>query len=285
MAQSRLPKQTLTLPERTQKDASGKRSQGMTMVIDNGLPYGQFSDTVTTYGALIDLVKFGWGTSYVDLQTTLKKAACLKQAQIAFCVGGTLFERYVAEGKFHDYVNYCRAIGAEHVEVSDGTITLDMFEKLSYIEQLASAGFTVFSEVGHKLPERQDELAEAKQWAHCVRTELAAGAYKVILEARESGRFGIATADGKLRQDIIDALRHASVRLERLIFEAPTKDLQVPLILQLGPNVNLGNVSPSDLVSVETLRLGLRGDTLLETLPEPVSAPTKQTVTASSTEQ
>lgn len=285
MAQARQPQQTLTLPERVLKDASGQRTQGMTMVIDNGLPYAHFTDTVDSYGGLIDLVKFGWGTSYVNPELAMKKADYLQRSRIAFCVGGTLFERFVAEKKFSDYVDYCKALNAQHVEVSDGTITMELFQKLAYIERLVAAGFTVFSEVGHKLPERQDELSDAKQWAHLVRTELAAGATKVILEARESGRFGIATADGKLRQDIIDALRHASVRLDRLIFEAPTKDLQVPLILQLGPNVNLGNVSPHDLVSVETLRLGLRGDTLLETLPDLSELPGRKAVHAGRAEQ
>jgi len=256
--------QSLTLPERASKDTTlGLRNRGITMVIDSGMAYGQFADMVESHSDLIDVIKFGWGTSYINFELAEKKAALLQSKSIAYYVGGTLFERYIVENKFDDYVTYCQALHAHHVEVSDGTIIMELPDKLSYITQLASAGFTVFSEVGQKPQDRQNELSDADDWVKLVQAEQDAGARYSILEARESGSAGIATSEGKLRQDIIDAFVAAKVPIDSLIFEAPTRALQRPLLEQFGANVNLGNIAPSDIIPLETLRVGLRSDTFL----------------------
>jgi phosphosulfolactate synthase len=248
----------LNLPHRPTKP----RRRGLTMVIDNGLPTGAFTDHIESAGHLIDFVKFGWGTAVVS-RNVEAKIAVLKANDIGYFFGGTLFEKHLLQDRFDDFRAYCRAHGCRYVEVSNGTVALTNDEKGRYVEKLAGE-FTVFSEVGLKDAVRSEALT-APDWVRFVRDDLDAGASLVIAEARESGRSGICHADGRLRSDVVDGLLGAGISTDRLLFEAPTKDLQTSFIRRVGPNVNLGNVAPADIIGVETLRLGLRSDTLTAT--------------------
>jgi phosphosulfolactate synthase len=244
----------LRLPSREEKP----RLTGLTVVIDGGLPAGQARDLAQSSGHLIDLWKFGWGTSVVtrDLEA---KIDALRQEGIDFFFGGTLFEKFLASGRLDEYVRFCRTYGCRYVEVSNGTILISNSEKARYVERMAGE-FTVLSEVGYKDPVRSELLAPA-DWARDVRQDLEAGASLVVTEARESGRSGICDADGALRQGVVDAIAASGVELSRVLFEAPNKQLQTYFIKEFGPNVNLGNVAPADVIGLETLRLGLRSDT------------------------
>jgi len=254
------PATTLDLPAR----ASKPRAVGLTMAIDNGLPVGAFRDAVESAGDLVDLVKFGWGTAVVTPRFG-EKLACLREAGIDWFLGGTLFEKHVAQGRVEDYRRLCHDLGARHVEVSNGTIPLEESRKAEYVARFAEE-FTVLSEVGSKSVEGNDRL-RPRDWARQVRTDLAHGARWVITEARESGTTGIAGGDGAPRADVLEALREAGVDPAVLLFEAPTKALQTQFVLRFGADVNLGNVAPADLIALETLRLGLRSDTMLDTVP------------------
>jgi phosphosulfolactate synthase len=247
------------LPARSRKP----RTRGLTMVIDPGMATGAFLDVVSSHGELIDLVKFGWGTALVtrDLE---RKVAALREAGIGFYFGGTLFEHCVWTDRLDDLVALARHVGARHVEVSNGTIPLDQHAKAEYIRAL-SGEFQVISEVGFKDAGRSAQLT-ARDWVDAVREDLDAGARLVTTETRESGRSGIARADGHMRDEVLGALLRA-VDPACLLFEAPTKELQVELIRSVGPDANLGNIAATDVVGVETLRLGLRADTLLDLTP------------------
>jgi phosphosulfolactate synthase len=246
----------LDLPERTTKP----RPRGLTMVIDNGLPTGAFEDAMASTAPLVDVVKFGWGTSVVTHDID-RKIACLRANDIRFCFGGTLFEKYAAQGLVDDYLTLCREVGADVVEVSNGTIEMTNTEKASHVARVAAAGFRVASEVGFKDPGRSQRLSP-KQWVDCINQDLDAGASIVITEARESGRSGIARPDGELRWGLIEDILSSGVDVDHLLFEAPNKDLQTHFVTRVGPNVNLGNIAPYDVIGLETLRLGLRSDTL-----------------------
>jgi phosphosulfolactate synthase len=230
------------------------------MVIDNGLPTGWFSDAVASSAALIDIVKFGWGTCMVteDLD---RKIGVLADHDIRFCFGGTLFEKFVIQGRFDAFLKFCRHWNCDLVEVSNGTIPMSNAEKADYIRRCADE-FAVASEVGFK-DQARAELMSPEQWVESIAEDLAAGAELVVTEARESGRSGICRPDGRLRAGLVETILAGGADADRLLFEAPTKELQAQFITLLGPNVNLGNVSLGDVIALETLRLGLRGDTLL----------------------
>ncbi|TNC26957.1 phosphosulfolactate synthase [Amycolatopsis alkalitolerans] len=240
----------------------------ITMMIDPGLPTALFADVIASHGEYVDLVKFGWGTALVTRDLDHKIAA-LREAGIGYYFGGTLFEWYVVQDRLGDYLDLVERTGATHIEVSNGTIPLDQEGKAGYVRRM-SRYRPVLAEVGYKDAERSARLSPA-DWAGAIHEDLDAGAELVITETRESGRSGMARPDGHLRDDVLEAvLAHADTK--RLLFEAPTKDLQVELIRALGPEVNLGNIAAADLVGVETLRRGVRGDTLLQmTLPRTVS--------------
>ncbi|GAA4670966.1 phosphosulfolactate synthase [Amycolatopsis dongchuanensis] len=239
-----------------------------TMMIDTGLPTGLFTDVIASHGELVGLVKFGWGTALVTRELH-RKIAVLREAGIGFYFGGTLFEWYLVQDRVDDYLALVERTGATHVEVSNGTIPLDQQGKAEWVRRM-SRYRPVLAEVGYKDAERSARLSPA-DWAGAIREDLDAGAELVITETRESGRSGMATPDGHLRDDVLRAVL-ARIDAGRLLFEAPTKDLQVELIRALGPDVNLGNIAPADLVGVETLRRGLRGDTLLQLTPVAVPA-------------
>lgn len=246
----------LELPSRPPKP----RRHGLNVVIDGGVPLRAFEDAVSSSPELIDLVKLGWGTAVVT-RGLEEKIAVLKQNGIAWFFGGTLFEKFVAQDRFGDFVELCRSLGCSHVEVSNGTIHLPNYMKATYIERL-SEEFTVLSEVGYKDVERSDAL-EARDWLSFIYEDLAAGAAYAITEARESGHSGICNADGGLRVDVVEEILTSDVDTRRLVFEAPTKELQSFFVTRVGTNVNLANLPLCEIVAVETLRLGLRSDTLL----------------------
>jgi len=236
-----------------------RTSSGLTMVIDSGLPTGAFTDLITSHGEHIDMVKFGWGTALVTRDLD-RKTRVLAEAGINFYFGGTLFEHHLWTGQLDKYLRLVDDTGATLIEVSNGTIPLDQHSKADYVRRMSQYR-PVLSEVGYKDTGRSAQLTPA-DWVDAMREDLDAGALLVITEARESGRSGIAQADGHMRSDVLDAVID-SVDLDRVLFEAPTKDLQVELITTLGPTVNLGNIATDDVIALATLRRGLRGDTLL----------------------
>jgi len=247
------------LAPRLPSRATKPRSTGLTMVIDGGIPLRMFADIISSTPELIDFVKFGWGTAVVTggLQ---QKIDVLREHGIGFYLGGTLFEKYVMQERFDDYKRFCVELGCEHVEVSNGTVTMSNAEKASYIRKL-TGDFTVVSEVGFKDPDRSEQLPPSK-WVEYINEDLAAGAKMVTLEARESGKSGICRPDGALRFGLIEDVLAAGVGQDQLLFEAPTTTLQTYFITRLGTDVNLGNVPASAVIGLETLRLGLRADTL-----------------------
>jgi phosphosulfolactate synthase len=246
---------TLSLPSRAGKP----RATGLTMVIDGGISLWHFADIISSASPYIDFVKFGWGTAVVtgDLRAKIK---VLRAHETGFYFGGTLFEKYVLQDRFDDYRRFCLDHGCRHVEVSNGTIGISNSEKASYIRKLAD-DFTVVSEVGFKDPLRSDELPPGL-WAEYIREDLEAGASLVTLEARESGRSGICRPDGQLRFGLIEEVLASGISQESLLFEAPTTSLQAYFVTRLGPDVNLGNIPAQGVLALETLRLGLRADTL-----------------------
>jgi len=243
----------LTLPERSAKP----RATGITHVLDKGLGPGQVQDLLAVAADGIDIVKLGWGTAAVTTNLPAKVAA-YQERGVPVCLGGTLLEVVLKQGKLEDYVRWVKSLGIDHVEVSDGTIALDHDEKLAVIRRLTK-DFTVLSEVGSK---SEDIIFAPKRWVEMILKELDAGAWKVITEGRESGTVGVYHADGAVKEGLIEEIRDA-VDPGQLVFEAPGKKQQVWFIKHFGSNVNLGNIAPEEVISVETLRLGLRGDTLL----------------------
>jgi phosphosulfolactate synthase len=247
---------TLRLPARAAKP----RTTGLTMVIDTGIPLAAFTDMIEFSADYIDFVKFGWGTAVVT-GTIQEKIDVLAAHDIGFYFGGTLFEKYVLQNRFDDFRELLLRHGARHAEVSNGSIALSNHEKASYISKLAD-DFDIVSEVGFKDPERS-ELLPPSAWIEYINEDLAAGASLVTLEARESGKSGICRPDGELRFGLIEDVLRAGIGKERLLFEAPSTELQAHFITRIGSDVNLGNIPASAVISVETLRLGLRGDTLV----------------------
>jgi phosphosulfolactate synthase len=246
----------LVLPVRTAKP----RARGLTIVIDSGLPAHYFQDAVESSGQLIDLVKFGWGTSVISDRLE-EKIACLQRNGIGYFFGGTLFEKFYSQRKVDAYIAYCRRFACRYVEISNGTIALTNADKARVIADFAG-DFTVLSEVGYKNSEAS-QLLHPAMWIEYIQQDLAAGASKVITEARESGTSGICRPDGELRYGLIEEILHSPIDADDLIFEAPNKTLQTHFIRRLGANVNLANIALGDVIPLETLRLGLRSDTLL----------------------
>jgi len=242
----------LRLPARTGKP----RHTGLTMVIDGGIPASLFADLISSAAEYIDMVKFGWGTAVVS-STLGAKIDVLNAHQIGFYFGGTLFEKFVMQGRLEDFRKFCRTWSCRHVEVSNGTISLSNSEKASYVRKLADE-FSVVSEVGFKDPARSEQLPPSK-WVEYINEDLQAGA---ALEARESGKSGICRPDGALRFGLIEDILVSGLSQESLLFEAPTTALQAHFVTRIGPNVNLGNVPAAAVIGLETLRLGLRADTL-----------------------
>lgn len=248
---------TLPLPARDAKP----RRRGMTMLIDPGLPTRYFTDIIDSYGDLIDIVKFGWGTCLATPKMT-DKIQALRENGVDFYFGGTLFEKFVLSNRADEWCRICHDAGANTVEISNGAIALSNDDKAEYIRRF-SGEFTVISEVGFKDPERSERLPP-NRWIEFIQQDLDAGAKLVIAEARESGSSGICRPNGELRYGLIEEIADSGIDMNRIMFEAPNKELQIHLLRRLGPNANLGNVHAEDVIGLETLRLGLRADTLTD---------------------
>jgi phosphosulfolactate synthase len=242
------------------------RETGLTHVIDKGLGARAWEDVLETAGDYISIVKLGWGTAAVT-QNLDRKLEVLREKPVV--IGGTFFEVVYAQDQIDAYKSWLNNLGIRHVELSDGTIDIPRERKLELIAEFAR-DFTVLSEVGSK-----DSSIEysADEWTRWLREELDAGAWKVITEAREGGTAGIFDSTGGMRTELIGEIAEA-VGIENVVFEAPAKAAQAWFIKQFGPNVNLGNIPPDEVIALETLRLGLRGDTLKEVLlgGEPAAA-------------
>ena len=242
----------LDLPQRSAKP----RQQGITHVLDRGLSLAEVDGLVEVAGDFVDLVKLGWGTALAtgNLQPKLER---YREHGLPVVLGGTLTELAIAQDRLDRLVEWLHELRLEHIEISDGTITLAHEHKLELIERLKNE-FVVLSEVGSKDDTR---IMAPYRWVELIQKELAAGAWKVIAEARESGNVGIFRHDGEVRMGLIDEIVHA-IAPEKILFEAPQKDQQVWFVRRFGPNVNLSNIAPGDVLALETLRLGLRSDTL-----------------------
>jgi phosphosulfolactate synthase len=237
-----------------------RRDGGLTHVLDKGLGPRAVEDFLETAGDYVDIVKLGWGTAYVtgDLD---RKLAPYRAAGKPMVVGGTFFEAVFAQDKVEDYKRWLQQLGFTHVEISDGTIEIPRGRKLELIEDFAR-DFTVLSEVGSK---DADVVFAPYEWVEWIKEEKEAGAWKVITEAREGGTAGIFRPSGEMRTGLVDEIAH-SIEVDDLVWEAPTKASQAWFIKQFGATVNVGNIPPEEVISLETLRLGLRGDTLKEVL-------------------
>jgi phosphosulfolactate synthase len=234
------------------------RNGGLTHVLDKGLGPRAWEDVLDTSGDYIDVVKLGWGTAYVT-PNLKRKLEVLRDKRVV--IGGTFFEAIWARGKVEEYKEWLGELGLTHVEISDGAVEMPREEKLELITDLAR-DFTVLSEVGSK----DSEVVFAPyEWVGWIKEEFEAGAWKVITEAREGGTAGIFRPTGEMRTGLIDEIVH-DIQPADLIFEAPTKAAQAWFVRQFGPEVNLGNIPPDEVIPLETLRRGLRADTLKEVL-------------------
>lgn len=257
------------VPARTEKP----REEGLTMVMDKGLSLRQAEDLVEGAGHLTDLVKLGFGTSYATPRLK-EKIALYQKANIRVYLGGTLFEAFIARGQFDDYRRVLDSLKCDAVEVSDGSIDLEHDVKLKYINTLAR-DLTVLSEVGSK---ETGILISPARWVRMMNAELEAGSWKVIAEARESGTVGIYRPSGHAHTTLVNRIM-AKVPGQDIIWEAPIKSQQTWFIKQVGANVNLGNVAPDEVIALEALRLGLRGDTFFEYLPADIAEHLRQVKT------
>lgn len=237
------------------------RRTGLTMVIDKGLGLYQLSDLLATTADFIDFLKFGFGTAVLYRRPVLaRKLALLRAHEVCAYPGGTLLEAAVLQGKAPGFLRWCRRIGFRFVEVSDGTIDLPSGVRRDLIHRARDAGFGVLTEVGKKDPRRQPEAARV---AEQVEDDLDAGAWKVIIEARDSGRgVGIYDEDGRLKDSLYEDIVRRLRSMDDVIWEAPDPLQQRALLLRMGPNANFGNVQPAHVMSLEAMRVGLRGDTL-----------------------
>jgi phosphosulfolactate synthase len=239
-------------------DLGIRRDGGLTHVLDKGLGTRAWEDVLETAGEHIDIVKLGWGTAYVT-NNLLRKLDVLKEKPVV--IGGTFFEVVYVRGKLDEYKAWLQELGLTHVEISDGTIEIPRERKLELIADFAR-DFVVLSEVGSK---DSDVVYAPYQWVEWLKEEKNAGAWKVITEAREGGTAGIFRRDGDMRTGLIDEIAH-ELDFHDIVWEAPTKESQAWFVKHFGPEVNLGNIPPEEVIPLETLRLGLRGDTLKEVL-------------------
>lgn len=239
------------IPERTQKP----RNSGITMVMDKGLSIREIEDFLEVSGTHTDIVKLGWATSYVTPNLD-KKLQVYKEAGIPTYFGGTLFEAFAIRNQFDDYRRVLDKYGMQYAEVSDGSMDIPHDEKCEYIRKL-SEQVTVISEVGSK---DAAKIFAPYKWIALMKAEIEAGSWKVIAEAREGGNVGIYRDSGEVREGLVDEIL-TQIPAETIIWEAPIKAQQVWFIKLVGTNVNLGNIAPAEVIPLETIRLGLRGDT------------------------
>jgi phosphosulfolactate synthase len=245
------------VPERT----TGKRDFGLTMMMDTGLSLAEAGHFIESSRPFTDLVKFGFGTALIT-QDLKEKVKLYQSAGLKPYFGGTLFEMFYVRGEFDAYRRFVSESGLGNVEVSDGTIKMEHDEKLECIVTLAK-DFQVLSEIGSKVKGVELPISE---WVFQMSSELASGAWKVIAEARESGTIGIYQSDGSANRELIDEIMK-EISMDDVLWEAPNKAQQAMFIQLVGANVNLGNIAPNEVVSLEALRLGMRGDTFFDVLP------------------
>lgn len=248
----------LTLPSRPSKP----RAVGLTHVLDTGVTPAAAADLLGGTAPYVDIWKTGWGTAYLD-DRIAEKLAVLADHDVASCLGGTLLEISWAQGAAEECLAWAHAAGYTHVEVSRGTVPMTVAAKEELVRRAADR-FVVVTEVGAKDPAHQRTLA---QWGDEAGQDRAAGAALVVAEGRQSGTVGIYDGDGTVREDVVDEIVGA-VGLDRVVFEAPRAGQQAWFVRRFGPGVNLGNVALDEILSVETLRLGLRSDTAGVTIPE-----------------
>ncbi|MFM7196202.1 MAG: phosphosulfolactate synthase [Bacteroidota bacterium] len=244
------------LPERTEKP----RESGYTMAMDKGMSLRETEDFLDVASSHVDIVKMGWATSFVTPKLE-EKIKIFKDAGIPCYFGGTLFEAFVIRNQFEDYLRVLDKFKLTHAEVSDGSIDMEHDDKCKYIERVAKQA-VVLSEVGSK---DADKIIPPYKWIELMQKELDAGAWKVIGEAREGGNVGLFRSSGEVRSGLVQEIL-TKIPFEKIIWEAPQKAQQVWFIKLLGANVNLGNIAPQEVIPLETIRLGLRGDTFLHFL-------------------
>lgn len=239
------------LPERTQ----APRTYGLTMVMDKGMGHDEVKNFLSVAAPYVDIVKLGFGTAFVT-QNLREKIDIYRSYNIPVYFGGTLFEAFLIRNQFDDYVNVIKEYGLKHVEVSDGSIQIPHNEKCGYIEKLAKH-VTVLSEVGSK---DATHIMPPYKWIELMRAELEAGSTYVIAEAREAGNVGIYRGSGEVREGLVQEIL-TQIPAEKIMWEAPQKAQQVYFLELLGANVNLGNLAPNEVIPLESMRVGLRGDT------------------------
>ncbi|MBI2273981.1 MAG: phosphosulfolactate synthase [Chitinophagaceae bacterium] len=243
---------TLTqIPERTAQP----RTSGLTMVMDKGLSINEVHDFISVTRPHIDIVKLGFGTSFVT-PNLREKIEVYHSHNIPIYFGGTLFEAFLIRNQFDDYIAVCKDYGISYVEVSDGSISIPHAEKCGYIEKLTKHA-TVLSEVGSK---DAAHIIPPYKWIELMRAELEAGSSYVIAEAREAGNVGIYRGSGEVREGLVQEIL-TQIPAEKIIWEAPQKAQQLYFLELIGCNVNLGNIAPNEVIPLEAMRIGLRGDT------------------------
>jgi phosphosulfolactate synthase len=243
----------LELPRRSEKP----RQEGITHVLDKGLSLAEVDGLIEVAGDYVDLVKLGWGTALATLNLEAKLER-YREHGIPVVLGGSLTELAIAQDRLDRLVAWVRELGLTYFEISDGTIVLDPARKLELIQELAQS-FTILSEVGSK--DDTGAITPPYLWVDQMQEQLAAGAWKVIAEGRESGSAGIFRPTGEVREGLINEIVHG-VDPARILFDAPRKEQQVWFVKRFGADVNLGNIGPDDVLPLETLRLGLRSDTM-----------------------
>jgi phosphosulfolactate synthase len=239
------------IPDRSVKP----RDRGITMIMDKGLSIAEVENMISIGSPHIDIVKLGFGTSFVT-PNLREKIKVYQKANIPIYFGGTLFEAFLIRNQFNDYVNMMKDYEVNFVEVSDGSITIPHAEKCGYIEKLTKFG-TVLSEVGSK---DTAHIIPPYRWIELMRAELEAGSSYVIAEAREAGNVGIYRGSGEVREGLVQEIL-TQIPEEKIIWEAPQKAQQLYFLELIGCNVNLGNIAPSEIIALEAMRVGLRGDT------------------------
>jgi phosphosulfolactate synthase len=247
----------ISVPHRAKKP----RETGITMVLDNGLGLTSATDLAETAGEYVDIMKLGWGTSKLFSEEKLsEKVRAYHSADILVSTGGTFSEIAFAQKKTEKFLDYAKKIGFDIIEISNGVVPMNSTQKADYIRAAASKGFRIVTEVGKKSP-KEDARLTVEQRVNETMNDLKAGAWKVIMEARASGKLGIYDSSGEVREDMVGSIVK-EVKPENLLFEAPMKKQQIWLIKHFSVDVNLGNIKHDDIIPLETLRLGLRGDTL-----------------------
>ena len=239
------------IPDRVKKP----RKNGITMIMDKGLSIEESKNLISAAHPHIDIIKLGFGTAYVT-PNLREKIELYQSFDIPVYFGGTLFEAFLIRNQFNDYIQLCKDFNISYMEVSDGSITIPHTEKCGYIEKLTRYG-TVLSEVGSK---DATNIMPPYKWIEQMSAELEAGASYVIAEAREAGNVGLYRDSGEVRQGLVNEIL-TKIPAEKILWESPQKAQQLYFLQLVGCNANLGNIAPSEIIPLEAMRIGLRGDT------------------------